>query len=282
LARQVGATFFQLDRIKPSFAKEEVTFSPMHLELLIQAGLTPTQAEVLGYLFTQKELKAKEIVGALQKPRGVVYKGLEELIELGLVEKIEKTGAITRFRADHPGKLEALFENKEKSARLEREAFISVLPELTSQFNLTHQKPGMRFYEGEAGQQHMLAELQHCKTEVCVFIDQKTLREAAQTLITKLKNTRPRGGAGKKRKILVVGSKPENGKESKAQDGMLEIRYLIGTKSPFKSSVRIYDNKLAYQIEENGNIITMVVEDKNIFEMNKTWFDYLWETADAD
>lgn len=250
----------------------------MPLELLTQAGLTPTQAEILGFLLAQNELKAKEVVAALDKPRGVVYKGLEELADLGLVEKIEKMGSVTRFRAEHPSRLETLFEAKEKAAQKERQAFVQNLPELTSYYNLSHCKPGMNFYEGEAGLKETLEDMLRSRTEILMFIDQATL-ENGKTFANVSKEYKDKQvKAGIKQRIIIAGDGllPEQN-QSETYDSLTEIRYTGNSLTPFKTSVKIYDNKIAYQAFDDKQTISVVVADRNIYEMNKAWFEFLWQ-----
>jgi len=60
--------------------------------LLLKAGLTATQADTFAYLLEFGEQKASIVAKKIQRPRGVAYKALDELLELELVEKIEKSG----------------------------------------------------------------------------------------------------------------------------------------------------------------------------------------------
>lgn len=253
--------------------------SPM-LETLIQAGLTPTQAEILGFLLAQNELKAKEIVSALKKPRGVIYKGLDELVALELVEKREKPGTVARFRAEHPSKLEELFEAKEKQAQSQRKNFLANLPELTSHYNLAHHKPGVHFYEGEAGLRQTLNDTLRSQTELLLFIDKSGIGD--EKTFTNLTNEykERRLKAGIRQRIIYADDKPlhEPSLGSLYED-LTEIRYIGESPAPFKSSVKIYDNKLSYQVIEGEQTIAVLIEDKNIYEMNKAWFEYLWQVA---
>jgi sugar-specific transcriptional regulator TrmB len=253
--------------------------SPM-LDILIQAGLTPTQADILGFLLTQNELKAKELVMALKKPRGVIYKGLDELVALGLVEKHEEPGSVARFRAEHPSKLEALFEEKEKNAQKERKNFLQSLPELTSHYNLAQRKPGVHFYEGKAGLRQVLDDTLRSKTEILLFIDKSSINNERTfgALTDEYKEKRLK--AGIKQRIIYADERPllEPNLGSLYED-LTEIRFIGESTVPFKSSVKIYDNKLSYQVIEGDQNIAVLIEDKNIYEMNKAWFEFLWQMA---
>lgn len=241
----------------------------MNHKLLEQAGLTPTQADILGYLFTVSSVKAKDAVDALNKPRGVIYKGLEELVGLGLAEKIEKPGAIARFRAEHPSKLEALFEAKEKAAQIERQNFLSNLPSLSSQYNLNQTKPVISCVEGERGKFQTESDIRHGKKELLVFVDKADTELLDECL--------ERFRIGIRQRVIVAGKPAKKG--LKIQN-LHEVRYIDNPKTPFNSSIKIYDNKIAYETEDSGNPTTITIEDKNIYEMNKAWFEFLWQLAE--
>lgn len=252
----------------------------MPLELLIQAGLTPTQAEILGFLLSTDAQKAKDIVSALKKPRGVIYKGLDELFALGLVEKLEKTGSVARFRAEHPSKLESLFEAKEKLAQKERATFLQNLPELTSHYNLTHHKPGVHFYEGEAGLRQTLDDTLRSKTELLLFLDKDSL--STNDIFTKIsaEYREKRIKAGVKQRIIMADDKPlHTPSQGEEYEQLTEIRYIGKGPAPFKSSIKVYDNKISYEAHENNQTISVLIEDRSIYDMNKAMFEYLWQMA---
>ncbi len=249
----------------------------MPQELLIQAGLTPTQAEILGFLFSVDLLKAKDIVLALKKPRGVIYKGLEELLTLGLIAKEDEAGSVARFRAEHPSKLESLFATREQAAQKERQNFLQNLPALTSEYNLNHHKPLVNFFEGEVGASKALNDTLTSNTEILLFFDNQLVDSFFSD---NLDYEKKRLKAGISKRVIIAGEKqPSTPPADNDFWKMTEIRYIGDALLPFKSSVKIYDNKLSYQITENNQIVNVLLQDKNIYDMNKSWFEFLWQIA---
>ena len=100
-----------------AFINQKTSIQFMYNNIFSQAGLTQTQAEILEFLLKNGSNKAISISKELKKPRGVVYKSLDELLKLSLVEKIEKSRKIAVFRAAHPSNIEKLFEEKEQKQR---------------------------------------------------------------------------------------------------------------------------------------------------------------------
>ena len=246
-------------------------------------GLTKTQSTVLDHLLEFSDLKASEIAKVVHHPRGVVYKATEELLALGLVEKIEKEKGVTRYRAAHPRNLEQILDGKERELRENKKLFEEVLPNLSSSYNLTQNRPGVKFYEGAEGMEKILDDTLSSQTEILLFINTNSLTEEEQFREINAEYKRKRKFKGLTKRIIRVGKKPELtfGTSDDKYDAITEIRYLEKSPSVFKSSVQIYAGKISYQIIEGNNIISILVEDKNIYEMNKAWFETLWEIAVA-
>ena len=140
-------------------------------------GLTGTQAVVLDFLLEHGENKAKSIAKAVPHPRGVVYKTLEELLDLHLIEKVENQKEVARFRPVHPRHLEKILEEKELALSQSQKLLESALPQMISSFNLTLHKPGVIFYEGEEGMRKILEDTLSSQTEVLLFLNTEALSQ---------------------------------------------------------------------------------------------------------
>ena len=253
----------------------------MFQEQLQQFGLTKTQSAVLDYLLEFGEAKARDIAKNIHHPRGVVYKSLDELLEMDLIEKKDQAKQISVFSAKHPRHLEKLLEKKEREINQDKKIFEEVLPSLVSNYNLTINKPGVKFYEGKDGMEKILDDTLSSQTEILLFINTDSLKEEEKFVEINEEYKRKRMRCGVKKRILRVGKKPEMtfGTRDEKYDAITEIRYLEKTDLPLKSNVQIYDGKIFYQIIDKGNTVSILIEDKNIYAMNKAWFEILWEIA---
>jgi sugar-specific transcriptional regulator TrmB len=244
-------------------------------------GLTKTQAAVLDHLFEHGEAKASDIAKEIKHPRGVVYKTLEELIALELAEKLEKKNQIARFRAAHPQNIEAVLDEKEKRLNQNKKDWQELLPRLVSSYNLTLNEPGLKFYEGEEGLEKVLYDTLTSKTDVYLFFNREAMakEDIFEEINKEYKNRRIK--AGVKKKIIRVGKKPELtfGTSDDKYDALTEIRYLEKETFPFKTNIHVYDGKISYLIMEKGKGVGILVQDKNIYELNKAWFEILWDIA---
>jgi HTH-type transcriptional regulator, sugar sensing transcriptional regulator len=253
----------------------------MFKEQLQQFGLTKTQSNVLDYLLESGESKARDIAKNIKQPRGVVYKSLDELLEMDLVEKRDKEKQVSLFVACHPRNLEKLLEKKEKEINQDKKIFEEVLPSLISNYNLTLNKPGVKFYEGEEGMVKILDDTLTSKTEILLFINTSSMEEEKKFQAINEDYKRKRKSKGVKKRIIRVGKKPEMtfGTRDDKYEAITQIRYLEKDLPSFKSNIQIYDGKISHQIIDRGQTISILMEDKNIYEMNKAWFDILWEIS---
>jgi len=244
-------------------------------------GLTKTQSAVFGFLLENGEKKASEIAKGIAQPRGAVYKSLDELLALELVSKTEKDKEVARFRVEHPRKLETILENQIKKAEQNKKTFEDVLPEFISTYNLALNRPGVRFFEGREGLEKVLYDTLKSKTEVYLMFNRDAMMEEEifKNINEEYKKQRIRTGITKK--IIRLGEKPELtfGTRDDKYDALTEIRYLEKSAFPFKTNIHIYDGKISFLIMDQGKIIGILIEDKHIYELNKFWFETLWELA---
>lgn len=244
-------------------------------------GLTKTQSAVLDWLFENGEAKASAIARDIRHPRGVVYKALDELLELELVEKKDKENQVSLFRAVHPRNLEKIIEAKERRLAENKKIFEGLLPQLASSYNLTLNKPGVRFYEGQEGLEKVLYDTLTSKTDVYLLLnrDEMAKEDIFKDINEEYKARRIKAGIQKK--IIRVGQKPEMvfGTKDDKYDTITEIKYLPPSAVPWKAEIHIYDGKISFLIMEKGKVIGILVEDKNIYELNKFWFETLWNAS---
>jgi HTH-type transcriptional regulator, sugar sensing transcriptional regulator len=249
--------------------------------ILTQLGPNENQIIVYEYLLSNGAQKASDISKNTPLQRGVVYKTLDELIKLDIVEKNEENSAVSLFTPLHPSTLKGLAESRVRSAQNTQNHLDSEIGSLVSLYNLANNKPGIHFYEGVDGLKKVLEDTLRSKTEIYLFLNKEALEEekSFNEINEKYKTKRERLGINKK--IIRIGEKEEENTEKIGYQKITEIRYFNKKGlSPFKSSIQIYDNKISYQIINQDQILSIIIEDKHIFEMNKAWFEYLWENSE--
>jgi HTH-type transcriptional regulator, sugar sensing transcriptional regulator len=248
----------------------------MYEKVLNNLGLTKTQANILSYLLENGEKKAKDIVINTKIPRGVVYKGLEELEKMNLIEKILKENEITRFRAEHPSKIEEIFEKNKNEIKRRIESFHEVLPYLTSTYNLAFNKPGVRFYEGPEGIKRVLFDSLRSKTEIYTYVDVEAVERNLKDINDEYTEKREKL---KIRKKIIIPDTPKNREYFKNLDKEITlVKFIKQNYYPFETGMQIYDNKISYQTVTEENKVAVLIEDKHIYLMHKLFFEYIWNS----
>lgn len=249
----------------------------MFLDQLQQFGLSKNQARVLDFLLENGEKKAVEVTWWTKQPRGVVYKSLEELIEKGLVEKIELPQMVARFRPVHPRQLEQLVQQQREQARKSLRLYDEILPSLTSTYNLATHRPGMKFYEGAEGLEKILDDTLKSKTDVLLFLNIDALMSEQEFLRINETYKKKRTREKVRKKVIRAGFPFEGSDSTDPLQHLTEIRYTKEKTMPFKSSIQIYDNKISYQIVDQGQIVSILIEDPHLYQMHKTMFELVWD-----
>ena len=253
----------------------------MYKNVFLRAGLSPTQAEILDFLYEKKEAKASDIAKSIKKSRAIVYKDLDELVSFKAIERIDGPSQISIFRIEHPSNIEKFFEIRENKLKKDKDLFNNYLPDLVSSYNLMSNKPSIKFYEGIRGMEKILEDTLSSKTEILLFINPDALLEESLFNEIDKKYIAKRIKKNVRKKILRACEKPLIEKSAGQEyDNITEIKYFNNNSSPFKSSIQIYDNKISYQIINAETIISILVENQDIYEMNKSWFKYLWDNTE--
>ena len=138
----------------------------VYQDSLIESGLSETQAVIYEILIKFGVQSARLVHVRSPFKRGLVYKALEQLVELGLAEKTDVPGKVAVFKAKHPAKIKELAENRHKMAENSLFAIDQVINQLSSEFNLATGQPGVRFFEGVDGLKKVWWDTLNSKTTV--------------------------------------------------------------------------------------------------------------------
>ena len=142
----------------------------MYQDIFHQLGLSSNEAQIYEYLLKHGKSQAGEIIKNTPLKRGLVYNILADLSQKGLISE-EKKAKIANFSPNHPEKLREylnLQENKLIKAKNSLDAHIS---SITSQFNLISGKPGVRYFEGDAGIKKVLEDSLMSKEAIYTYAD---------------------------------------------------------------------------------------------------------------
>lgn len=251
----------------------------MNEKILLGLGLTKVQSEILDCLLQNGPKKASDVAKITKRPRGVAYKGLEELIDLGLAIKKEGKLGVTMFAAEHPSNLAGVLERREKELEKVKKSFAASLPDLVSAFNLISNKPGVRFYEGEEGVKKVLEDTLISNPDKKLY----TFSDVA-SYATYLSDWNTNYYAPKRKKLGVY-------EKVIIPDNTRALNYMRGYKSndvtdtlfidhkayPFATEINIYNNKVSFVTFSPDFMVGIIMENKEIYKTLLSIFNFIWD-----
>jgi sugar-specific transcriptional regulator TrmB len=239
------------------------------------AGLSPEQAIIYSCLIENGQLPAGKISLKTPLKRGLVYKILDQLVEMGVIIKDEKPGKVATFEAAHPMKLNELAETKEKQAKNAQEVLKSILGPLTSDYNLKLSKPGIGYYVGAAGVEKIYDDI--LRTGQDVFLVRAVYEEKHAVGLHPITDAfiKKRVKAG----IKVTALTPQDEfitEKRLAQDAERLLTRVIISKEMYNAPVEIniYGNKIAL-VSYGNELLGLIVESPQIAGAFRQLFNLL-------
>ncbi len=208
--------------------------------------------------------------------RATTYFIIEGLIKKGLMTQIEK-GKKTYFAAEDPRGLEVVIQKKIKEAEDMKNTFKEILPQLESVYNLSAEKPSIRYYEGLDGLKVMRSEfLQIATKEVLGF----TALDQLFKYFPSHEEEHSKKRIDKKIKSRVIYTYSKGPIEGATNKSLLrEARYIPVDKFKFTSDISIYEDRISMTFlkEKLGGVI---IESKELADMMRAIFELAWEGAE--
>ena len=245
------------------------------IQQLTALGLDYQQASIYELLLAEGTLKAGQIAKKTPFKRGLVYKTLEELSTIGLIEKKEPPKKVATFTAAHPSKLSQLIDQQIKEKQDAKKGIADDLGDLTSLYNLANGKPGVEFYEGKSGVEHVLNDTLKKKGEIYTYAD----IEAVSHNIKSINDTyvKKRASLGIPKKALILDTPFARDYMKTYHKTVTDTRLISNEEAPpFRSIMEIYDGKISYITFENEIMVGMIIQDQAIYEMHKYLFEFMW------
>lgn len=251
----------------------------MNEEVLKQAGLSDDQALIYKELLKSGPLKAGAINKKTPLKRGLVYKVLDQLIDLNLVEKVGQPGETATFKPKHPLQLKTLLEQKAQQTREAAVTLEATLPSLVSEFNLISGRPGVEYYEGVEGVKKVALDSLNATSEILQFVDVEAVEKYYKEINEEYIKERQK--LNKKKRIIVTGSDYNKEYFSKLHDKLTDARYINYNMQDFGAMMMIYDNKISYITLHPEYMMGVIIENPLIAKMQRQLFNYTWITTKA-
>lgn len=122
----------------------------MKLSILVDAGLTDSQAKTYIQLLENNPISPPALSDLTGETRSNTYKILEQLEEMNLAQKDESEKKI-RYWALNPTALLKQIEKDREKSELKEKQLKAALPTLVTEFLRHNEQPGVKFYQGKSG-----------------------------------------------------------------------------------------------------------------------------------
>jgi sugar-specific transcriptional regulator TrmB len=245
-------------------------------EQLQKLGLS--EKEVSAYLAVLElgQGTAQDLAQKTGLRRPTVYFTIEQLKKRGLMSQFEK-GKKTFFAAESPENLSTLIGAQEKKMAEARSVLNTMLPELTKMFDVTGERPRVRFFEGKEGLKAMQEDFLRTKEKHLVsiysFSDYQNIFTAEERRAYREKRA--------KKNIFARGIYTRTNGPLKAGElpPASELRWVPHDLFPFTSDITIYGSKVA-AASLKGKNVGVIVDSQEIANTLRAVFELAWRAAE--
>lgn len=222
--------------------------------------------------------KVNDIAKKTNLNRTTVYDISDSLMQRGLISKYKK-GASTYFNALDPkhllNYLDREQEEKVKEIEKQKNKVQALLPQLISLQNIYGStKPKVQFFEGEKGMREAYEDTLKSKEIILAYANVETMHKGLPNFFPEYYKRRAES------KIFIRAIIPRNkasiDRVAKNQEEMRDTRFLPETNMTFSPEVNIYNNKIL--IASWKEKIAIIIESKELAELQKLTFNLLWNT----
>lgn len=245
----------------------------MEKDLLLSAGLTEDEAMVYQFLLAQGGSTAGQIIKGVGMKRGHVYGVLKGLVLKNLVEQSER-GKVAFFQLDHPTRLYQHVQQRVQGMHQAERALKEVFPDLVSEFNISHHKPGVYYYEGMLGIKQVLDDSLTAKETILTYADIEAIEKFIQDVNAEYVAQREKLGIKKRALILDT---PFARKQLKDyHPAVTDIKFVPAAVAPFKTIMQVYDSRTSYISLSDERMLGIIIEDESIYQMNRFLMESIW------
>lgn len=247
----------------------------MVINQLKNLGLSDNEAKVYTAMLELGPATVLDISAKAGINRPTAYFQIESLKKKGLVSTQTK-GKKQIFIAESPEQIEFMIEREKSELEHKKEEFNKLLPELLSMFNVSDQKPQVRFFEGKEGLMKLQDE----------FLKNKSKESISMASLDDVMNVFPahpqkytprRVQRGIKSRLIYTSSK---GPFLKSDPDLLrEIRYVPPEKMPFTLDMSVYDDVVAIA-NLKGTISGVIIKNQNIADSFRNLLNFIWNSLE--
>lgn len=252
----------------------------MDTQTLTKLGLSTNEATLYTLCLKQGEATAADIARASKLKRPTTYKTLDSLEAKGLLLRL-KNRKKTTYRPSPPSTLLDLTEERENELKRAEASLKALLPELSSEYIRSVERPIVKVFEGVNGlKKAHLEEILPEKKEILAYVNiNEEIDKKMNSFWKKYYDIRVN-----KNKMFVRSIVPNNkaGVAYKKDDStqLRETRLVPLEKFPINIEKNIVGNKVAFfSTTDKGKFIITIIENKIIADAERAIFQLAWDTA---
>ncbi|MEK7063396.1 MAG: helix-turn-helix domain-containing protein [Patescibacteria group bacterium] len=251
----------------------------LQIRTLQDLGLSENEATLYALMLTRPPSTVRELGVQSPFPRTLLYHVLNQLTTRGLVSS-KKDAWRTTYIAEDPENLYDLLSHKQQEVERQSEAIRAVIPQLKQNYLLAGQRPSVRMFEGvEEFDKALDDSLISGTKEIYAFEHMAGHKPALES---RAAHERRRVLRKVQKKVLFF----ESLETLKLVAGRAYNDYTTyhgipeGALVPFEIDVLLYNGKILYMTSYGKHEpIAILIEDKALYEMQKSLFDSLLRTS---
>lgn len=252
-----------------------------YIDELIHIGLTKEQARIYEVLLSSPLLPVRIISKNASVSRELTYVVLDQLQKLELVEKIENVGKVALFRAKHPSSIEKIADEKKVIAEEAKAAYGNVIEKLVRDFNISHARPHVKFYEGLDGIKETYSLILKEAKETFVF---RSLYDHENQEVRALVSEQLKKQTSKGIRSYVLTPKLEHMSATVySHDMERNITRKIIPKEKFSlpGYIVIWKDKISItSLRDKDHMVTTIIDNRDIAETFLTLFQFMWDSIE--
>jgi sugar-specific transcriptional regulator TrmB len=248
---------------------------------IIKKAMDSNLAEIYVFLAENGASTVPIIKEKINLSRTLIYDSLNELLAKGFIEYY-KQGRNAYYKIAHPNKLYDLAEQKKQESLLFNEEIQGVVNIFTGNYNLAANKPGVKFFEGEAGVKEALEHIANNfepNTEILSFVKVKPPEQERAISASLDEFIKKRISAKIKTNVLAIDGPDAKILKSNDKNALRETR-LVPTKDLFLDfaggEIFIYKDEICAINIEKDKYFAFSLISPAISQMLKTFFMSEW------
>lgn len=243
--------------------------------ILLDLGLSPHEALIYEHLLTFGPQKASKIAEEVKLGRANVYSILAQLSKKGVILEIE--GKQSRFQVTDPSSLQRLMDAKREATRVLETGFTESLRAIVSVYQLAIGKPAIQMFEGVAGFEKALDQSLHATTEILTYIDPEALR--GELIEINARYVKRRVAKRVAKRIIMPHTPAAVAYAEHMTVPYTQILLVDHFPTSFHTAMELYDDVTTYLTLRSEKIISVIMRDADIAELQRAQFEYIWRSG---